>query len=136
MKQKKYNNIAEIPNRKYQGYVWLSNATKPKFLNNEEYSFASIDENPFIVEALLFCETENVTVEIKHTDKYIISEYNLTEMGENAETVEKKYLPHRLDKVEKLKFNQFWEAKEDNLCEGMKSLQLKATVFTGFELKN
>lgn len=145
MKTITYNTITEIPKRKYQGYIWFSDKTTPKvLLGKEEFDFSSIDtQNPFIVEALLYCENENKSIMLKHSDKYIIKEFDLNELTKDAEVVEKEYLPHQLKDVAKLKFKQFWETKpflingeekneDETENEYMETLQLKATVFTGF----
>lgn len=137
MKVKTYNKITDIPKRKYQGYIWFSDKTKPLvLLEKEDFDFSSIKtQNPFIVEALLYSEEGNQSIMIKHTDKYIIKEYNLSELTRGTEVVEKEYLPHRLEGVNKLKFTQIWVEAEDPFCEKMETLQLKATVFTGFITK-
>lgn len=128
-------NKLTIPRRSYEGYVWYSNAQTPKVLKGEVFSVEQQEGvNPFVIEALLFCKEENISLSIRHTGHYIISEHNLSMLGESSEIVEKEYLPHRLDGVEKLKFNQYW--KEENVINNdMKTLKLQATLFTGFILK-
>jgi CRISPR type III-associated protein (TIGR04423 family) len=53
----------------------------------------------------------------------------------------KEFLPNRMDKVEKLRFLEYWKPqedkkdKEDSLCENMKVLQPAELVFIGFKNK-
>lgn len=134
---KKYNSISEISSAdKYEGYVWMSDQQKPIVLQDEAFDFSKIKDNPFVIEALLYCKEKNVSIMVKHTDKYIINEYDLTELAEKSEITENEYLPHRVDGVSKLKFATIWRAEKDPLCENMESLKLKANVFTGFNFKN
>lgn len=132
-------NIKDIPTRKYEGYIWLSNEENPIILPEEEFDFSSVKENdnPFIVEALLYFKDDNeeVSIIIKHTGKYHIHEIDLKKYSDEN-FVDVKYLPHRLGNVEKVNFKQLWLPKPDENCEGMEVLQMKALVFTGFELKN
>lgn len=128
---KKIDNITEIPACKYEGYVWLSDATAPVVLNNESFDFESIKTNPFVIEALLYSPGEDVSIHVQHTDEYQIFEYNLKAFSQR-EISEKVYLSHRLKDVTKLKFKQLWMPEMDNNCEDMEVLTLKAIVFCGF----
>ena len=125
--------INEIKTRKYEGYVWFSNKETPKVLRNEEYDFSkhTENENPFIVEALLYCREENISVMIRHTDKYHIKEFDLNEYSDEN-FVDVQYLPHRLDGVNKVNFKQLWLPEEDEHCEKLEVLKMKALIFTGF----
>jgi CRISPR type III-associated protein (TIGR04423 family) len=129
--------LIDIPARSYTGYVWLSNAQEPIVLENETYDFSKVGLNPFVIEALLWNEEEQVSVMVRHSGRYYIQEFRLKEFEQSGELVEKKYLPHRLDaskrKIQYLKFRQFWLPEPDALCEGMNVLIMKALVFTGFE---
>ncbi len=140
MKIREIKSIHEIPYKKYEGYIWKSDKQNPTVLHNEEYDFSSVQENPFVVEALLYCRDEDLSIMVKHTGKYVIKAYDLKEWGKkskNVEVVEKEYLPHRLgSRVSKLMFSQFWEEEADSLCEGMSVLKLKANIFKGFKTNN
>lgn len=135
MEAEKINKITEIPNEKYEGYIWLSDQTNPIVLHDESYDFSTIAENPFIMEALLYCKENDFSIMVKHTGSYVIRKYNLQAWRAKADTeAPKEYLPHRLGtSVKKLKFSQFWKEEKDSLCEDMKVLKLKATIFTGFK---
>lgn len=142
---KKYNTISEIPERNYQGYVWLSDQKEPKVLFDEEYDFSKHNEteNPFIIEALLYAEDENISVSVKHTGKYCIHEMDLRNLPEGAVLEEYadndnkrklQYLPHRLPGVLKVKFKQLWLPVPDENCEDWDVLKMKVLIFTGFNL--
>lgn len=128
--------INEIKSRKYQGYIWLSDQEKPNVLHNESYDFSihSETDNPFIVEALLYADDEQISVSVKHTGKYHIHEIDLKKYSDEN-LVEVKYLPHRLNGFSKVNFKQLWLPEEDKNCQGMEVFKMKALVFTGFELK-
>lgn len=130
------NNLSEINNRKYSGYIWISDAKEPKVLNNEEFDFSMIGINPFIIEALLYCEEEKISLTISHTGKYHIHEIDLKNLPEGAELEEVEYLPHRLKGVDKVCFKQLWIPEKDKNCGDFPVLKMKAIVFTGFKLKN
>jgi CRISPR type III-associated protein (TIGR04423 family) len=133
---KSYHNLSEITNLKYEGYVWLSDKTKPLILPEEVFDFSSIQNNPFVVEALLWNEDAGKSIHIMHSGKYQIIEYNLK--GLKAETrdefIEKSYLTHRLGNVKKrMLFKQFWKSEQDPNCVDMEVLKMKALIFIGFE---
>ena len=131
----KHKALSEIPNQAYYGYVWMSDATNPIVLNNECYDFSSVKTNPFIIEALLYCKVEDISVHIQHTGEYQITEYHLNDFPKE-QLVEKEYLPHRLKDVSKVKFKQIWIPEPDENCKGMEVLKLKAIVFCGFNKEN
>lgn len=135
----KLDSLTDIPKMKYTGYVWLSNENKPTVLIDEVYDFGITSTNPFIVEALLCNKEEHISVMIRHSGKYHIHKYDLSELDIDVEP-EKKFLPYRLDhtsgkQIEKVTFQQTWMPEKDPLCENMEVLTMKALVFTGFEFK-
>lgn len=133
---KQLTNLFDIPNKKYQGYVWLSNAAKPVVLNSEYHDFSQIGINPFVIEALLWCEEDQISVVVRHTGTYRIHEYDLKSLAPGAELVEKEFLPHRLGSyIKKVKFKQLWLPEQDQNCEGLYVLTMKALIFTGFKYK-
>jgi len=130
------NKLSDIPQKKYQGYVWYSDEKAPKVLHNEEYRFNEEDINPYVVEALLYCREDNTSVMMQHSGKYTGYQFDLNNLPEGAQLEEKEYLPHRLGDVSKVCFKQLWIPEPDDNCEGMEVLTLKAIIFTGFETKN
>lgn len=127
----KHNNLTDIPDYSYEGYIWLSDEKEPTVLNNESFDFSKINTNPFIIEGLLHSKNENVSVHIQHTGEYQIFEYHLNDYAQSS-IVKKEYLPHRLENVSKVKFKQIWLPEPDENCEGMEVMTLKAIVFCGF----
>lgn len=129
----KLDTLADIPNLLYDGYVWLSDETNPRKLKDARFDASIVAENQFIIEALLWSESEKTSIQIRHTDKYLIHKIELDKLPENAALVERKYLAHRVEGVKKLIFKQLWQPERDPLCEGMEVLMMKAQIFVGFE---
>lgn len=127
--------LSAIPKRKYVGYIWMSDEEVPKVLKDPtEFDFSEIGINPFVQEALLYCEDEEVSVMVRHTGEYHISEFELRNFPDEYELVEKQYYPHRLGfNDKKLCFKQLWVPENDPNCEEMEVLTLKAHIFTGFK---
>lgn len=126
--------ITNIPTRKYDGYVWLSDEKYPTVLDKQEYDFTKVKANQFVIEALLWnAEDGGTSIMVRHTGKYHIKTFKLDELPVGHELVEKVYLPHRLgDKVKHVCFKQLWIPEEDALCEEMPVMTMKALIFTGF----
>tara|TARA_R110002124_G_scaffold193164_2_gene360404 strand:+ start:720 stop:1154 length:435 start_codon:yes stop_codon:yes gene_type:complete len=137
----KLTKLTDMPERKYQGYVWYSDQKEPKVLQNEIFRFENIGLNPFVVEALLWHEDDKtagdgISVMVRHTGTYHIHEFEMDNLPEHCELVEKEYLPHRLgNNIEKVKFKQLWLPEKDPNCLDMEVLTMKALIFVGFETK-
>lgn len=133
-------NPPKITERKYEGYVWMSDEANPQMLyGEEEFKFSSMSPpNPFVIEALLWSEDDQISVHVRHTGKYHIHEYNVCDLSKEkgAALVDKSFLPHRLKGVKKVKFKQLWLLEKDENCMDMPVLTMKALIFTGFELKS
>jgi CRISPR type III-associated protein (TIGR04423 family) len=125
--------LSKIPNLTFEGYVWLSDEKSPVVLQQETYDFSAVRSNPFVIEALLYNKENNVSIHVQHNGSYQIAEYDLGLLEKSGATFEEKqYLPHRLENIGKVNFKQIWLPEEDENCEGMEVLTLKATVFCGF----
>jgi CRISPR type III-associated protein (TIGR04423 family) len=124
--------ITDIPTIKYEGYVWLSNEKYPTVLDKQEYDFTKVKENPFVIETLLWNDEEKTSIMIRHTGKYHVQVFKLKELPAGHKLEEKVYLPHRLDKVQHVYFQQLWIPEPDAFCEGMEVMTMKALIFTGF----
>ncbi len=136
MKVEKLNELKQIPDGiAFDGYVWLSDKKKPEVLRGEPFNFSDIEQNPFVVEALLYNAENEVSYHIRHAGRYHIHKYDLKNLSEGIKAEDVAYLPHRLDGVTKCKFKQIWIPEEDSYCEGMEVLTMKALVFVGFENK-
>lgn len=124
--------LQEIPeNIKFDGYLWMSDATEPALLEDQVFTL-TVDEksNPFIVEGHLFDQANKVSYSLKYIDgEYIINKYTLTN---DAQFTALKFLPNRMSGKQHLFFRQYWEAVPDECCEGMEVLKPKANVFVGF----
>lgn len=127
-----------IPASKYEGYVWMSDATVPKvYLGEECDPLPSAKENPFVIEAQLYDPASRISYGIKHVDgEYIVTEVNLSEEAlKGCVYEEKTFLPHRMEGISALRFYQLWREEEDELCDNMKVLQPKELAFAGFVRK-
>lgn len=130
---KKLLQLSDIPNKPYEGYLWFSDSRTPVILDKEEYPFAQLSQNPFIVEGLLYCAEDQTSITIKHTGVYQIGIYKVDQSQEGVTLKPIEYLPHRLTGINKVCFQQLWLPESDPFCEGMKVLKMKALLFTGFK---
>lgn len=116
----------KIPQGNYVGYLWYSDANKP-----EEYigDGASIDLNPFpfIVEGMLWDKNTKTSVMLNYTHRINVAIY--PDVDDSAFQI---YMGHKSGN-KNLKFTTIWEERKDELCEGMKVLKPKASVFVGFD---
>lgn len=122
---------------KYEGYIWLSDATHPTVFPGKDDNSIVLDEeaNPFIIEGALFDKANGKSISIKYVDgRYIISEHNVSpdEMNGNDHIIRKNYLAHRMHGVKGLSYLQYWRKEADPLCEEMETLQPDKLVFIGF----
>ncbi len=137
--------VNEIETRKYEGYIWLSDQEHPRVYHNEEidfskpieifntkYDFSIENQNPFIVEALLYAKDEQISVSVKHTGKYHVNEIDLKNLPESSILDDIQYLPHRLVGVSKVNFKQLWIPEPYENCKGFDVLKMKALIYTGF----
>ncbi len=125
--------LAEKKEREYEGYIWGSDDKKPTLLWNNPFPFDQWKEKlPFIMEAMLYCKEEQTSVLIRHAGEYVVAEYDLRLLPINSVLEPIAYLPHRLDNVEKVHFQQLWIPEPDPNCERMEVLKMKALIFTGF----
>lgn len=129
------DNKMKIEKSIYDGYLWYSNDPNPVVLKNEEKEILLTDEeNPFIIEGQLYDAQKRVSYSIKFVDgEYICKTYeNVSKDVANGEDIMLKiFHSNRMDNL-KLQFLQYWKEEVDELCEGMKVLQLTELVFIGF----
>ena len=103
----------QIKNAKYEGYLWQSDQSKPRIIEEgEPLSLILTDgENPFVVEGLLWNPEENTSIQIRYVDgNYFVTTYEVKqeELDGSATTTPVTYLPHRLPGVKALKFLRQW----------------------------
>lgn len=135
-----------IPPGSYVGYLWLSDESKPIIVpeHNDRYNLEkdglefSNDQNPFVIEGLLYDASRNLSITIKYVDGgYIVNEYLIDKLV-SPDFKEMTYQSHRMD-GRKLKFRQYWVEAEDEFCDdpqdikGMKTLRPDKLVFVGFD---
>ena len=120
----------KIEKSKYQGYLWYSDKKEPQVLNNEVFELEIADSsNPFVMEGQLFDGQKSIS--IRYVDgKYLYKEYDMVKLNGSEMSEQVFYLHRTVGK--KLKFNQYWQEREDSLCEDMKVLQPAELVFVGF----
>lgn len=127
--------ICDIPrDRRYSGYIWMSNATAPIVLCNDIIP----DElasgiNPFIVTAELYCPSSKDSFHIQQVGgKTLCSHFEV--LDSDFEQQELKIYKFVGDK--KLRFLEYWEEEAAEACLEMQTLVFKRRVFVGFENYN
>jgi len=130
--------IKDIPlEENYEGYLWLSNETKPHVYQNEPLEKVMLESvNPFIIEGNLLDKNNRKSYSIRFIDgNYIVNEFDLKELNEkySEDSISKEYIPNRFpEKINKLYFREYWIPKKDEQCKGMEVLKPAMEVFTGF----
>lgn len=127
------NRVDNIKQGNYVGYFWKSDAKEPQPVNGDFTEDLNPNKNPFIVEAQLYDENTMLSYSIKYVDgEFFIFEHKVDALDFNRKDVEvKDFYAHRIDGYKKLQFLQYWQEKEDELCEGMQVLQPAELVFVG-----
>ena len=134
----RYEEIAKIPDKLYEGYYWPSDESKPVVLLNEKLdkSVFKTTSLPFIVEAHLYAKEEQISIHVKYIDgKYWITQTNLNiEYGSIRDTT--TYIAHDIEKEGK-KINYFqmieaWQAESKKHLAEMETLSPAWTAFVGF----
>lgn len=135
---KKIPTLVDIPSGKYEGYYWLSDSKEPIMVDDKNLFDSSIFQvNPFVIEAMLWDEDAKRSIMVTHTGKYNIFEYGINDIKkiEGAQLEQKEYLAHKMKDKTHVIFNQLWLPENDDLCEGMMVLKMKAQIFIGFDKK-
>ena len=120
----------------YQGYIWLSDASKPIVLDNgklkdTDKKYFSEGQNPFIIEGQLFDGKNSFS--IKNVDgKMIVIKYDESDLKVDRDSKSYEFVPNSRMGLgdRKLKFLQKWEPNAD--CENMDVLVPAGLVFLGF----
>jgi len=128
----------ETADIKYEGYLWLSNSSKPKVYDNQVIDIDLGDNMmPFVVEGQLYDRKRKVSYNIKYVDgEHIVNKYKgIDDDTTDANIEHKTYLPNRMEEIgdRQLHFLRYWELKEDENCEGMPVLVITKNVFVGFK---
>ena len=114
------------------GYIWWSDKAEPEIIQNKPVVLKN-EEIPSIIEGQLFDDKSKISYIIKYVDgQYILKDYIVAEKDYESPNVVKEYRSYRMgEKI--LKFLEYWESQEDELCLGMKVLQPTKVVFVGFK---
>lgn len=118
--------INEIPmDRKLTGYLWMSNEREPRVLedcsieqSNTQHganpALFQTGANPFIVEAELWDNANNLSYAIHHTGNEVVCQrYEVkAEDRNNRDNKEAVFLSHRMD-GRGLCFLEYWEPRRD-----------------------
>ncbi len=130
----------------YEGYLWLSDEDSPILIpsTKEEFDLEKkgfdrpFDQNPFVIEGLLFDASKKISISIKYVDgNYILKKYKV-DNPIPSDVQEVSYQSHRMN-GRKLKFLQYWKEERDEFCDdpqderGMKTLRPGELVFVGFD---
>ena len=114
------------------GYIWWSDKAEPEIIQNKSVVLKN-EEIPFIIEGQLFDDKSKISYSIKYVDgQYILKDYIVAEKDYESPNVVKEYRSYRMGE-NILKFLEYWESQEDELCLGMKVLQPTKVVFVGFK---
>ncbi len=131
------NNITAVPPGTYEGWYWLSDATKPVMLQNASAFEAPLQGIPFVIEGQLYDKAAQRSISIRNVDgRCIITQYELDDIGSEMEQEPRTVLGHRLRENDQpwLKIIDIWKEQPDPLCAGFPVLQPHCSVFTGFTI--
>lgn len=146
--------INEIPmDKSLTGYLWMSNEREPLVLENcsikqsnkqhgANPALFQMGVNPFIVEAELWNNVNNVSYAIHHAGNEVVCQrYEVkAEDRNNRDNRESVFLSHRMD-GRGLRFLEYWEPRRDidvydisgkPVGEKMPTLVMTRRVFVGF----
>jgi CRISPR type III-associated protein (TIGR04423 family) len=129
--------LADIPTDViFDGYLWLSNATKPITMKAERVDNSLFEKLlPFVVEGNLWSEELSLSIQIRNVDgAYIVQQFDLTGSDQDPLLDDKEdYLAHDLDGIAKYRVVEAWqEEQQDKILAGMKTLVPAWTAFKGF----
>jgi len=132
---KKLDQLAEIPQGNYSGYIWLSDEDEPRTVSGVDartYEQAGQPAHPFIREGFLYDEAAGISVTIYHTPTgYRIYQAILKQLPVECEKKDFNVLAHNRLPGD-IKFTEIWQPEPDTLCDQLPVLRKKAVLFTGF----
>lgn len=130
--------VNDIPlDKKYEGYIWMSNCTRPQVLEGaplpQDFSTTG---NPFVVEAELWDKDNRLSYSIHHAgNQTVCQRYDVADGDFSSGNVDKTvYVSHRMD-GHQLCFLEYWEEAASEACLGMPVLEMSKRVFVGFKGK-
>ena len=117
--------IEQIPSGNYEGYYWLSNASKPEVIKGQDIDKTKFGVLPFVVEANFYCRDTETSIQIKNIDGiYHVAQIDV----KDCDAV--KYIGH--DIGADFLVVEAWEVIEDEFLENMKTQVPAWTAFKGF----
>jgi|GEM_PF-6210930 CRISPR type III-associated protein (TIGR04423 family) len=115
----------------YSGYLWYSNASAPRMLENEQVSKENFTSLPFVIEAMLLSADRQSSISIKNVDaKYYVYRTDLAQLSPEQLTPV-TYLSHRTPGFTRYQMIEYWEEQPSHGVEGFPSLQPVWTAFYG-----
>lgn len=126
-------NISDIPQGKYEGYFWLSDADGPNVLDLR----SDIDRKllnkplPFVLEANFYDRDQEISIHIKNVDgKHYITMVDFRKLTDEL-VEEVPYLAYKV-KANTYIMAEAWEKVQDPLLENMYVYQPSWSAFKGF----
>lgn len=130
--------VNDIPrDGKYEGYIWMSNSTRPQVLESAPLpADFSTTGNPFVVEAELWDKDNRLSYSIHHAGNQTVCQCSAVADNDfSSDRVDKTvYVSHRMDGLQ-LCFLEYWEEAASEACLGMPVLEMSKRVFVGFKGK-
>jgi len=127
--------LTDIPiENAYEGYLWWSDQPKPEvYLNDKPIRLPEEGDNPFVIEGNLWCKDSETSYLIRFVDgKYMIYKFEMKDVAPQLVTVH-KYLPNRINGIEKLVFKEVWREQAAPSCMGFNVLKPAFIAFVGFK---
>ena len=128
-------NIADIDHSlEYQGYLWLSDSKEPIILREEKIPQNIFKTLPFVVEGYLYCKPKNgLSIKIKNIDgDYQAFSVELDQISKKQLTQNDFVAIKNRGSIKFIRSVQYWEQVQDELCDGMTSLEPSWITFNGF----
>ncbi len=130
--------MAENIKGNYEGYIWMSDATKPVVYNSNESVDITLDDNanPFVIEGELYDKQNGESISIRFADgHYFVKKFTVKpeDLKGSERVTKKEYLAQRMPGVGRLKYLQYWNEAKDTLCDDMETLQPGDLVFVGYK---
>lgn len=125
--------------RKYTGYLWMSNSAEPIVLAEPGFVERALFEtvNPFVSEGQLYDSGKDISLSIRYADgEYFIVRYeNAGGSADAGASEDVVYAGVRMTHDGKsllLRFRRYWRLEPDDACLGMKAPSVDREVFLGF----
>lgn len=135
-------NLKDIDiSKEYNGYIWLSDESKPQIMDKSSVNFYKYENtNPFIQEG--YFTDDEFSYTIKHFDGigHCVYKTKIDELKNGNEEISSYLadpaLTRENEKIKKLKFITEWIAENDEKCDNMEVLKPGRVAFIGFDDDN